>query len=223
MTSPFLLRAVGVLLLVALAGCTQRRGLVITEWFPEVVELYLDEPASETLDLSPFSIQVRARQDLNPNVDEPDYANQAGLLGTMSGGSYLVIFEEFGYSGPPVSSTYTDPVTARQVPGIKVAEGFFGWNLGGASTSLRISGVTRGPGGIAGLFHVRQSVDDVLLLGGRPRPSIGGDFTEDTPSPVPLPLAPQTMGRKWGPGGPLDNDVESDWRAGPRTFGEPSR
>lgn len=223
MTLPLPLRAVGVLLLLTLAGCSQRRGLLITEWFPEVVELYLDEPASESLDLSQFSLQVQARQDLIPNVDEPDHRNQVDLLGTLSGGSYRVIFEESGYTGPPVASTYTDPVTTRQVPGIKVEEGFFGWNLGGASTSLRISGTTRGPGGLAGLFYVRDFVDDVLRLGGRPRPSLGGGFTEDTPAPVPLPVPPQTLGRKWGPDGPLDNDLESDWRPGSRTFGEPTR
>ncbi|MDQ3697939.1 MAG: hypothetical protein M3373_07935 [Gemmatimonadota bacterium] len=213
---------VGIGSVVALVGCSRDRELLMTEWFPEVVELYLDEPAGSTLDLSHYSMSVNAKQDLIPNVAEPDYSNSVRLVGTISGGSYLVVFEEFGYTGPPVAGTYTDPVSMRQIPGIKVGEGFFGWNLGGASTSLRVSGVSRGPGGIAGIFYTRQRVDDVLKIGGRPRPSIGGDFIEDTPAFLPLPLAPQTLGRKWGPTGPIDNDLESDWRAGPRTFGGPT-
>jgi hypothetical protein len=222
MTKKLLACAFGISITIMSSGCNRNRRLLMTEWFPEVVELYLDEPAGNTLNLAGFSIDVNAKVDLNPNVAEPDYSNAADLVGTISGGQYLVIFEEFGYTGPPVTATYTDPVSARQIPGIKVKEGFFGWNLGGTSTSLRISGASRGPGGIAGLFYVRQRVDDVLKIGGRPRPAIGGTFTEDTPSPVPLPLAPQTMGRKWGPNGPLDNNLESDWRAGLSTFGSPT-
>jgi len=212
----------GVLAVISVSGCTNNRRLLITEWFPEVVELYLDEPTGNTLNLAPYSMNVVAKVDLNPNVPEPDYSGTADLVGTITGGSYLVVFEEFGYRGTPVAGTYTDPVTGRQLPGIKVKEGFFGWNQGGASTSLRVSGVSRGPGGIAGLFSARQRVDDVLKIGGRPRPSIGGTFTEDTSAPVTLPQAPRTMGRKWGPNGPIDNDLESDWRAGPGTFGAPT-
>ena len=221
MRSP-LLCAIGIMSVAPLSGCTQTRKLLITEWWPEVVELYLDEPANKTLDLTPFSMNVQAKVDLIPNVNEPDYTGTARLVGRITGGSYLVIFEEFGYTGSPVAGTYTDPVSTRQVPGIKVKQGFFGWNLGGASTSLRVSGVSRGPGGIAGLFAVRERVDDVVKIGTRPRPSIGGDFTEDTPSALPLPNPPQTMGRKWGPNGPIDNNLESDWRAGPRSFGAPT-
>lgn len=196
----------------ALGGPVARK-LIITEWFPNAVELYLDEPAGTTLDLTGIALEVRARVDLDPNVDEPDHQARVELFGTIRGGEFLVVFEGYQYSGDPVAEIYTDaPYIGGNVhaPGIKVRDNFFGWNFGGTSTSLRVFGTSSG-----GL------VDDVVKLGSRPRPAIGGTFQEDTPAEVPLPWAPNTLGRLWGPSGPLDNDRESDWRAGTRTFGEP--
>jgi uncharacterized protein YbjT (DUF2867 family) len=54
-----------------------------------------------------------------------------------------------------------------------------------------------------------------------PRPSIGGSFTEDTPAPLNL-SGTGTLGREWSPTGPIDGDLESDWRAGARSFGAPT-
>jgi hypothetical protein len=178
-----------------------RRRLLITEWFPEMVELHLDEPAGTTLDLAGLALDVRAG---------PNHQGRVDLFGTMSGGEFRIVFEEFGYMGPPVAGTFNDPVRGP-IPAIKVKQGFFGWNLGGVSTSLRVSGTS-----------AKGTVDDVLLLGNRPRPQVGGTFVEDTAMPIALPVVPNTLARKWGPDGPIDTDRESDWATGPPTFGAPT-
>ena len=168
-----------------------------------MVELHLDEPAGAVLDLAGFSLQVAAK---------PNHQGRVDLSGTMRAGEFRIVFEEFGYTGAPVAGTFNDPVRGA-IPGFKVKQGFFGWNLGGASTSLRVSGTSA-----SGI------VDDVLLIGDRPRPAIGGTFIEDTPTPIPLPSGVPlgTLGRKWGPEGPIDSDNESDWTVGPRNFGAPT-
>jgi hypothetical protein len=182
--------------------------LLITEWRPETVEIYLDEIPGRTLDLADYAIAVKAKVDLIRDVDEPDYEARANLVGNISGGEFLILFEEFGYSGPPITGTFTDPRTGSPVPGIKLPENFFGWNRGGASTALRLSG--QGRDGV---------VDDLMLIGDRPRPSLGGSFIEDTSSAMRLPLPPgpggsqtRTLSRKWNSQHPVDNDKESDWR-----------
>jgi hypothetical protein len=189
------------------ASLTPRR-LLITEWRPETVEIYLDEIPGRTLDLADYAIAVKAKVDLIRDVDEPDYEARANLVGNISGGEFLILFEEFGYSGPPITGTFTDPRTGSPVPGIKLPENFFGWNRGGASTALRLSG--QGRDGV---------VDDLMLIGDRPRPSLGGSFIEDTSSAMRLPLPPgpggsqtRTLSRKWNSQHPVDNDKESDWR-----------
>jgi hypothetical protein len=155
------------------------------------------------LDLAGFSLQVSAR---------PNHQDRVDLFGTLSGGEFRIVFEEFGYTGAPVTGTFNDPVRGA-IPGIKVKQGFFGWNLGGASTSLRVSGTS-----------ANGIVDGVVLIGNRPRPAIGGTFVEDTAAPIPLPSGVPlgTLGRKWGADGPIDTDNESDWAVGPRNFGAPT-
>jgi len=182
------------------ASVVQRR-LLITEWFPEVIELHLDEPTGTVLDLSGFSLEVRAK---------PNHQARVDLLGTMSGGDFRIVFEEFGYTGPPVSATFTDQVRGS-IPGIKVKQDFFGWDLGGTSSSFRVSGAS-----------ANGKVDDVVLIGNRPRPTIGGTFVEDTAVPLPAGATLGTISRKFGPDGPIDTDKESDWATGPRSFGGPT-
>jgi hypothetical protein len=67
----------------------------------EVVELHLDEPASATLDLLGIALEVRARVDLLHSIPEADHHAPAALLGTIRGGEFLVVFEEFGSTGAP--------------------------------------------------------------------------------------------------------------------------
>jgi hypothetical protein len=203
--------AICILSIIALAGsagCTAHPRLKLTEVAGGTVELYLDR--QDQFNLSRLSLKVETAT---------GYSNSFNLLGTMPGRSYLVIFEEVGYTGQPASATYVDPFSSIQCSGIKVAENFFGWNLGGTSFAFRLSGDSgRGPGGIPGLFFSRWEVDDVVTFGTRPRPAVGGNFTEDTTAPISLPVPPGTVSRTWGPNGPIDNDLESDWRNAFPTF-----
>ena len=184
--------------------------LLITEWFPDKVELHLDAPPGTMLDLWPYFLQVQAR---TPPPNAGIHSGQVDLFGPMTGGGFLIVFEEPGYSGSPVGETYTDPQTQTQSPGIKVADGFFGWNFGGDSTSLELLRSPTRPSGVL------EPVDAVMLGENLPRPPISGDFTEDTPIDLPDGAFLGSLSRKWGPNAPIDNDLESDWKVAQRSFG----
>ena len=195
--------AVGIVVVTSFLGCTPHPKLKITEVAPGAVEIYLDDP--NTLDLSRVTLT---------SATGASFSNTLNLIGTMAARSYLVVYEEAGYTGQPVAATYTAPLTSVQCPGIKLSEDSFGWNLGNTNFAFRLSGSSgRGPSGIAGLFYRHWDSDDVVRIGTRPRPQIGGNFTEDTSTPVPLPFPPGTVSRNWGPNGPIDNDLESNWHA----------
>ena len=77
---------------------------------------------------------------LSLSIKTANYDHSLGLVSTIAARSYLVIFEEPGYSDQPAVATYTDPNTGAQCSGIKVAESSFGWNLGNTSYAFRLSG-----------------------------------------------------------------------------------
>lgn len=186
----------GVILFAAF-GCSNHIKLEITEMSEGFLELYLDEP--NDVDLSLCTLEVAA---------DPGYTNSLQLTGTMPADSYIVVWEEPGYTGPPVSAMYINPnVPNQQCAGIKVQEYFFGWNLRGNSFAVRISGDW------SNFYGVKQKVDDKLAFGRRPRPALGGTFTEDTQLPLQVPNPPiGAIGRKWMGGNPIDNNLESDWK-----------
>lgn len=192
--------SIAALAVVGSSACSTRPALKITEVAGGTVELYLDESRSQNLDRLSLQVETGA-----------GYSESASLVGTMPGESFLVVFEEIGYSGGPVAATYSDPFTGDRCSGIKMAENTFGWNQGGTSFAFRLSGRSSRVGGLAGLFQRRWQIDDVVTFGTRPRPSIGGSFTEDTTVPVGLPVPPGSVSRSWAAGAPIDNDLESDW------------
>ncbi len=190
-------------------------NLLINEWFPDRVELYLDEPTSFSVDLSGMWLEVWARRGSTNGI----YKVVVPLIGTMRGGEFLVIWEAYGYNGGAVREDYIDPGTGAQYPGIKVKFNLFGWYLGGMSTSLRIMGRSGGDP------RIRYTIDDVLKVGTIPRPDTprpdiaGGEFI-DAASPLPLPHSSESLSRKWeGSGTPIDTDSENDWRVRPKSFG----
>ena len=200
--------ALGVIVLIG-SGCTTYSGLRLTEVAGGTVELYLEQ--SNQLDFGIFGTSLEVKT-------EDGHNNSLNLLGAMPGGSYLVVFEEIGYTGQPVSVTYTDPFSNAQCAGIKVAESFFGWVPGATSFAFRIAG------DLTNFYGVRIIVDDVVTFGTRPRPSIGGSFTEDTSLPVSLPPFSRSMSRKWGASGSImDNKSESDWESAFPTFCGPTQ
>jgi hypothetical protein len=187
----------------AVSGCgSQNPKLEITEIAPGVTELYLDDPDSLDLGVGGATLEVKTA----------NYDKTLNLPGAMGARTYLVIFEKSGYTGPPVAMMFTDRFTSRQCPGIQIAENSFGWNLGGTSFAYRLHGNNGYPGGISNFFWRHWETDDAVTFGTRPRPVIGGNFIEDTSAPNPIPAAPGTLVRKWGPNGPIDNDRESDWK-----------
>lgn len=176
--------------------------LKITEVANGTVELYLNQ--SDALGLSDISLSVATSN---------GHTNDIRLMGILAGNSYLVLFEEPGYTGVPVSTTFEEPVWHRQCPGIKLPENALGGMQLNMGYAMRIEGGSgRGPNGIAGLFFQRWDVSDVVAFGTRPRPSLGGQFVEDTATPVGVPIAGGlALARKWDSSGPIDHGLESDW------------
>ncbi|MDQ3697938.1 MAG: hypothetical protein M3373_07930 [Gemmatimonadota bacterium] len=191
------------------SACTRRPKLLLTEVQGDAVELYVDESAGTSVPLNRISFEVLTTA---PHADTID------LIGTISGGGFVVVFAQPGYTGPPVQEPYTD-ISGRTTPGIKVQETLFGPNPAGVGSAYRVVASGRGPSGIAGLFYVRYEVDDVVKFGPQPRPAISGALTEDATPPVMFPPPPGNIGRKWGPSGPIDGDLESDWKQSLPSFG----
>ena len=111
----FLILSLAIAGAVALAGCTTHHKLKITEVGLTAVELHLDEPMGNSFDLTDQQLRY---------VNSAGYQSQIDLFGTIPGGGWLVIWEQAGYTGNPVSASYTN-YFGRPVPGIQVKEGFF--------------------------------------------------------------------------------------------------
>jgi hypothetical protein len=96
------------LTMILLAGCTAHPRVKLTEVAAGTVEIYLDRQSS--FDVSRLSLRVETGA---------GHSNSFNLLGTMSGRSYLVVFEENGYAGQPVPATYVDPSRTFSVQALR--------------------------------------------------------------------------------------------------------
>jgi hypothetical protein len=228
-----------VLVLPSLAGCTADRKLMISEVGFGVLELYLDEPPDHTLDLSDHVLEVRTRvpDPANPMQDVP-YERSFELWGTLAGGQYLVIWEQPGRTGMPAYEQYEND-DEEYVTAIAVEPGTLGPAALAMDGTVQVSVDNTRPYSfrvhgkhtryVFPFFYAQDVTDDVVTLGPRPRPEIGGAFTET--GALDAVARRKAIGLTTGqsawrktrntPGGdvPKDGDTEDDWRQDDENLG----
>lgn len=209
------------ILLVFTSGCTTaQRSLKLSEVGKRQVEIYLDEPSSEQLRLGD-GMRLQVRTDTNGTIE----TNEIGL-GALSqpvqGSGFVIVWEDGSYSGPPVAEDFPSGQQGA-VPGIKVADDFFG-DIGSRPSEIRLVGERNRVSGLLVIFPMftTDTVDDVVRFGQPPsdRPNTGGTFvssgTLDNFS------GSASLQRQWGGGGPVDNDAEADWLKQLTSWGVPT-
>ena len=182
------------LLVLAVSGCTRVWGLKLTEVGKREVELYLDE--TDPLQLTGFSLTWEGDGGQGGTIALP------ALMSPMPAGSFLIVWSDGSYSGPPVEADFTMG-TLPTVPGIRVAGGFFG-GIDSASSVVYVHG-QRGS-------TVKHKVRDTVKFGpAGNRPASGADaFTED--GTLGSPSGSVSLQRKWDGSAPKDTNKESDWK-----------
>ena len=193
-----------------LPGCGVNRKLKVTEVEPNQVEMFLDEPANNQLDLTNMKFKwisqdpaPAAQPTPPPTSGEVDL----GVAGTLQGGKFLMIFEDSTYTGLPVAQSY-----AGQAPGIKVKNGFFPGYGQNPSVSMGVDGKHYRTY-IIFVPVYQDEVNDVVRFGPRPRPNLFGAFHEDNMHTLDgvKPQGNQSVSRTFSSGAPVDTDSESDW------------
>jgi hypothetical protein len=185
-----------------LPACGVDRKLKITEVAPNTIELYLDEPSGNQLDLTNMKFKWVSQDPMaQPKSGEVDL----GLAGTLQGGTFLMIFEGSNYSGPPVAQNFHN-----QIPGIKVKDNFFPGYGQNPSVSMSVDGKHYRTY-IVFVPIYRDTVNDVVRFGPRPRPNLFGVFNEDGSLDGLRPVGTQSIGRAFSNGIPVDTDSEADW------------
>jgi len=223
----FLLIVPATLALVSMTGCATTRNLKITEVSLNAVELYLDEPRSNSLDLTGQKLRY-----MNSSGDQVEL----DLFGTIPGGGWLIVWEAPNCTGCPASLDYVNFFN-NNVPGIAVPQGFFA-NPQADTFAYRVYG--RGTRYIFPFFIFYDDVDDVVKFGGGsqgpvPRPDIGGTFQETGQLGANKARVPgqggsqaRTISRRWQydtsglPTTPIDTDDESDWERTGDSLGAPT-
>jgi len=227
----FFVTILATLTLLGINGCATNRNLKITEVSLDAVELYLDEPRANSLDLTGQKLRYMNSQGDDKEVD---------LFGTLPGGGWLIVWQgtpgtATSYSGVPFSDNYVN-FFGRNVPGIHVSDGFFS-KPQSETFAYRVYG--RGTRYIFPFFIFYDDTDDVVKFGGVtqgspavPRPDIGGTFQETgqlgankTRDPGP---GGRTISRQWNydqnsiPVAPIDTDNENDWERVRDNLGAPT-
>ncbi len=233
-------RAALVLSLPALGACTAHRTLLISEVGFGAVELYLDEPADHTLDLSDQVLEVRTRipDPANPMQDIP-YVRTFELFGTLDGGEFLVIWEQPGRVGLPAYEQYFN-ADAEYVRAIAVEPGTLGPAVVAMDGTVEVSVDNTRPycfrvhgkhtRYVFPFFYAQDATDDVVTFGPGPRPEIGGAFAETGALNAVLRtrndgvVRGQSVWRKTrntqSGDVPKDADSEDDWRQDEESFGK---
>jgi hypothetical protein len=212
--------ACGLIALAGLAqGCggTQGRNLVITEVGKKQVELFLNEPSGESLTLGgSYRLSVSTATGGSQSV------NLGAFGGPLAGGTFLMVWEEGGYTGPPMAAPFSGGQQGP-VPGIKVAADFFG-DIDSVPSEIRLTGTRNRASNVIAIFPVftTDQLDDVVRFGTpvANRPATGGSFAPD--ETLPNPTGSLSLQRRWGAGGPTDSNAEGDWTQSPTSWGVPT-
>ena len=211
------------LVVAALCACTQQRKLWISEVGAQRLEVYLDEPTTNTLALAGQTLEWTA---LDPNG--ATVSGSIRLSGQLAGGGLLVLFED--PTGPPGGSTpgFVDDFFHRSRAGLAVAPAALGPIDPALAYSFRVHGHKFRY--VFPFFYTYDDTDDVVRFGPSPRPNNGGTFSEDN-SLQPVDRTP-TMGQTKGrtirrktnpnlqPDTPVDRDREADWQTDDESWGE---
>jgi len=209
----------------ATVGCGAQRDLVISEVGLRAVEISLNEAPGQSLELTGISLTFKNSLDESASIP---------LSGRIEGQKHLVIWEQAGYTGEPVSDFFNDFQNAPK-PGMKVAQGTFGTQNNMLTYAYRLLGRHDRAWNSAVRY---DRVDDTVKFGpwGQnvpPRPTIGGDFVEDgstaneSREPRNAQTPARTLSRRLSPGSPntrdddryIDTDTESDWDEMTESFG----
>lgn len=197
-----------VVALLLLPACVKRWDLRLSEVGKRNVEIYLDEPPSEALNLRNFKLSWSGAGGLGEQLD-------LGAFGqNLPGGGFLIVWEQGGYTGPPVAASFSGGQTGA-VPGIKVKGGFFD-QIDNVAAEVLVEGSRN-----VALF-VTHKVSDVVRFGSpvADRPATGGSFRSD--GNLTNPSGSASLQRKWSGGAPRDTDAESDWLKRLTSWGVPT-
>lgn len=202
------------------SGCAMthvERNLIITEVGKKQVELYLDEPSSEILRVGQGMVLTVTTA--SGNTRELDFGTYDH---TMPGGTYLMVWEEGGYTGPPVRQEFPGGQTGY-VPGLKVSQRFFD-GFDDSPSELRLNGDHSRTTGVLVVFPRRtvERIRDVVRFG-QPaidRPATGGNFHQT--GTLGSPTGSVSLQRKWSMGQPLDRNLEDDWKHNATSWGVPT-
>lgn len=189
----------------AFSGCGIHRKLEVTEVMPNEVELFLDEPSNNQLDLTNMKFQWISTAPTMPTPTTTTGEVDLGLVGPLRGGKFLMIFEDPNYTGDPVAQSFPG-----NTAGIKVKNGFFPGYGSDPSVSMGING-SHYRTYIIFVPVYQDKVNDVVRFGPSPRPSLSGTFNEDNTLAGVKPQGNQSVSRTFSGSTPTDTDSESDW------------
>jgi hypothetical protein len=213
-------RAVGWLVALACAGvaCTQARQLKISEVGAGRLELYLLEDSSHHLDLGGQTLTWAALDSTGALT-----SGQIPLVSGLDGGQFLVLWEDPQNSVGPATASYNN-FFGQSVLGVSVPVDSLGPVDPLRSYSFRVHG--RQFRYIFPFFYTYDETDDEVRFGPTPRPSLGGQFSENgLLQPVErTPTSGRTRGktlRRVAPVNdiPVDRDREADWTPDDESWG----
>ena len=193
---------VALVLLAPLAlGCGVNRKLKITEVQPNQIELYLDEPSDNRLDLRNMKLKWATAQSTGEI--------NLGLAGEIRGGQYFMVYEHGSHSGPPAAQNFQ-----TNIPGIVVQGGTFPGYSNEPGVSMGVTGKHYRTFGL-----IQDKVSDAVTFGTPPRPVAYGSFTEDRTLDDDKPSGGTSISRRYSGSAPVDTDHESDWSSQPQSPG----
>jgi hypothetical protein len=199
---------------VMITGCagTEQRKLLVSEVGTTALELYLDEPPTNAMTLgSGLKLSFSSAMGASHTIDLGAFG------GSITGGSFLIIWESGNYQGLPVAEPFSGGQTGA-VPGIKVAHGLL-TDFRTLPSEVKLSGSRNRVSGLLAIFPLFKTdvIDDVVRFGTPvpDRPDSGGTFVPAADPSLILdnPSGSVHLQRRWnGSAGPVDTDNEADWQ-----------
>ena len=205
--APFVAPCVALVLAsLALGGCGVNRKLKITEVQPNQIELYLDEPTGNRLDLTNMKLKwATNKMNANPASGEINL----GIAGAIRGGQFFMIYEYSGHTGAPIARNFQ-----ANIPGIALEPGYFPGYSDEPGISIGVTGRHR-----RSVFLIEDKVSDGVTFGAPPRPAAYSSFTETHSLDMEKPSGSTSINRAFNGSTPVDTNSESDWSAGPQSPG----